>query len=73
MRPDNRLISISDENDLNGFKVLDLNKVADVMGLVYKHMPFGALPLGYDEIIYLPTVSMRTWLLSLTILFHTSL
>ena len=44
-----------------------------MMGLVYKHMPFGALPLGYDEIIYLPTVSMRTWLLSLTILFHTSL
>ena len=87
-------LRFSDENDLNGFKVLDLNKVADVigyfadqinmlyrvklmkllwyadaihfirhgksmMGLVYKHMPFGALPLGYDEIIYLPTVSVE--------------
>ena len=25
-------------------------------GLVYQHMPLGALPIGYNEIIYLPTV-----------------
>jgi len=27
-------------------------------GLVYKHLPFGALPIGYDEIISLPTVKV---------------
>ncbi len=27
-------------------------------GLVYKHMPYGALPIAYDEIIYLPTVKV---------------
>jgi len=27
-------------------------------GLVYKHMPFGALPIAYDEIISLPTVQI---------------
>lgn len=29
-----------------------------ITGLVYKHMPFGALPIAYDEIIYLPTVKV---------------
>lgn len=28
-------------------------------GLVYQHKPFGALPLGYDELIYLPTVRVQ--------------
>ena len=28
-------------------------------GLVYKHMPYGALPLAYDEIIHLPTVKVE--------------
>jgi len=28
-------------------------------GLVYRHMPYGALPLGYDEIIHLPTVKVQ--------------
>lgn len=27
-------------------------------GLVYKHMPFGALPIAFNEIIYLPTVKV---------------
>lgn len=27
-------------------------------GLVYMHMPLGALPIGYNEIIYLPTVKV---------------
>lgn len=27
-------------------------------GLVYKHMPLGALPIAYNEIIYLPTVKV---------------
>ena len=27
-------------------------------GLVYKHMPLGALPLGYNEIIHLPAVKV---------------
>ena len=29
-----------------------------ITGLVYKHMQFGALPIAYDEIIYLPTVKV---------------
>lgn len=28
-------------------------------GLVYRHMPFGALPIAYNEIIYLPTVKVE--------------
>lgn len=27
-------------------------------GLVYKHMPYGALPIAFDEIKYLPTVKV---------------
>lgn len=28
-------------------------------GLVYQHMPLGALPIGYDELIHLPTVKVE--------------
>ena len=31
---------------------------SSMTGLVYKHMPLGALPIAYDEIIYLPTVKV---------------
>ena len=82
-----------DESDLNGYKRLDLDKVACVLGyfarfidklykvklmkllwyadsiyfgryghsmtgLVYKHMPLGALPIAYNELITLPTVKV---------------
>lgn len=82
-----------EESDFNGYKILDMEKIANVMGyfacfvnnlykvklmkllwytdalyykrhgeamtgLVYKHMQFGALPIAYDEIIYLPTVKV---------------
>ena len=30
-----------------------------MFGLVYKHMTYGALPLAYNEIIYLPTVKVE--------------
>jgi putative zinc finger/helix-turn-helix YgiT family protein len=81
------------ENEFNGYKTLDIDKVANVMGyfaqfvdnlfkvklmkllwytdaisflrhdramtgLVYKHMPLGALPIAYDELIFLPTVKV---------------
>ncbi|MBS3949399.1 MAG: DUF4065 domain-containing protein [Peptococcaceae bacterium] len=81
------------KTDLNGYQVLDLNMVGNVIayyadrvpnlykvklmkllwytdalcfrrhrramtGLVYKHMPLGALPLGYNEIIHLPSVKV---------------
>ncbi len=87
-------LSYSEECDYNGYKVLDLEKLASVigymanyvnnlyrvklmkllwyadvlhykrygkamMGLVYKHMTFGALPLGYNEIIHLPNVKVE--------------
>ncbi len=83
-----------EESVYNGYKHLDLKKLADVIGyfanfipnlykvklmkllwyvdvlyfkrygksmtgLVYKHMPYGALPLGYNEIIYLPTICVN--------------
>lgn len=86
-------VKYEQECDFNGYKLLDLEKLADVIGyfacfvnnlykvklmkllwyadalyykrhgkaitgLVYKHMPLGALPIGYDEIIYLPTVKV---------------
>lgn len=84
-------VMFQEESDLNGYKLLDIEKLGDVIGyfacfvnnlykvklmkllwyadtlhykrhgkaitgLVYKHMPLGALPIAYDEIIYLPTV-----------------
>lgn len=86
-------VNYYEENDMNGYKLLSIEKVANVMGyfaqfidslykvklmkllwytdsiffgrygksmtgLVYKHMPLGALPIGYDEIISLPTVKV---------------
>ena len=89
----NYYIDFDVENDLNGYKVLDIAKVANVMayfahyvnrlykvklmkllwysdsiyfkrfgksmtGLVYQHLPLGAVPIGYNEIIYLPTIKI---------------
>lgn len=86
-------VNFEDENELNGYRILNIEKVANVIGyfsrfvdnlykvklmkllwysdalfyarhgkamtgLVYKHMPLGALPIAYDEIIYLPTVKV---------------
>ncbi|KAB3525550.1 type II TA system antitoxin MqsA family protein [Alkaliphilus serpentinus] len=86
-------VNYEEENDLNGYKILDIDKLANVIGyfsqfidtlykvklmkllwyadaiffrrhgksmtgLVYKHMPLGALPIAYDEIIHLPTVKV---------------
>ena len=87
-------VRFTDKNIMNGFKILDLEKVANVIayfakhvnnlykvklmkllwytdaiyfkrygiamtGLVYKHMPLGALPIGYDDIIHLPTITVE--------------
>ena len=86
-------VKFQEESDLNGYKLLDIEKLGDVIGyfacfvnnlykvklmkllwyadtlyykrhgkamtgLVYKHMPLGALPIAYDEIIHLPTVKV---------------
>lgn len=86
-------VNYQDESEFNGYKQLDINKLASVIGyfshfvnnlykvklmkllwyadslhfrrhgksmtgLVYKHMPYGALPIAFDEIIYLPTVKV---------------
>lgn len=86
-------VPYQDESDYNGYKVLDMKKLANVMGyfahftnnlykvklmkllwytdslhfkrhgksmtgLVYRHMPYGALPIAFDEIIYSPTVKI---------------
>jgi putative zinc finger/helix-turn-helix YgiT family protein len=86
-------VNYGEKTELNGYKTLDIEKVANVIGyfsqfienlykvklmkllwyadaifyrrhgnsmtgLVYKHMPLGALPIAYDEIIYLPTVKI---------------
>lgn len=87
-------VNFQEESVFNGYKVLDLEKLASVMGyfanyvnhlykvklmkllwyadilhfkrhgksmtgLVYRHMTYGALPLAYDEIIFLPTVRVE--------------
>lgn len=87
-------VNYQEESAYNGYKVLDLEKLASVMGyfanfvnhlykvklmkllwyadilhfkrhgksmtgLVYRHMTYGALPLAYDEIIFLPTVRVE--------------
>lgn len=87
-------VNYEDESDYNGYRELNLEKVANIIGyfanfvnnlykvklmkllwyadvvnyircgksmtgLVYKHMPYGALPLAYDEIIHLPTVKVE--------------
>ena len=86
-------VNLAEESELNGYKKLDIEKIASVIGyfsqfvdnlykvklmkllwyadaifygrhgksmtgLVYRHMPLGALPIAYDEIIYLPTVKV---------------
>lgn len=86
-------VNFEEETDYNGYKVLDIEKLGNVIGyfaqfanhlykvklmkllwytdviyygrygmsmtgLVYKHMPLGALPIAYDEIIHLPTVKV---------------
>lgn len=86
-------VSFEDETDYNGYKLLDIKKLSNVIGyfaqfvdrlykvklmkllwftdtiffgryghsmtgLVYKHMPLGALPVAFDEIIYVPTVKV---------------
>lgn len=86
-------VNFDEENDFNGYKILDIDKVANVIGyfsrfvenlykvklmkllwytdsiffirynksmtgLVYKHMPLGALPIAYEEIMSLPTVKV---------------
>lgn len=86
-------VNFDEENDFNGYKILDIDKVANVIeyfsqfvdnlykvklmkllwyadsiffgrhgksmtGLVYKHMPLGALPIAYNEITSLPTVKV---------------
>lgn len=86
-------VNYQDESKFNGYKQLDINKLASVIGyfshfvnnlykvklmkllwyadslnfrrhgrsmtgLVYKHMPYGALPIAFDEIVYLPTVKV---------------
>ncbi|PTQ85949.1 putative zinc finger/helix-turn-helix YgiT family protein [Trichococcus patagoniensis] len=92
-------VNYEDESDYNGYRALNLEKVANVVGyfanfvnnlykvklmkllwyadvvnfkrfgksmtgLVYKHMPYGALPLAYDEIIHLPTVTVEEEMLN---------
>lgn len=89
----NSYIEFDEENDLNGYKILDIDKVANIMayfahyvnrlykvklmkmlwyndsvyfkrygksmtGLVYQHLPLGAVPIGYNEIIYMPTIKI---------------
>ena len=92
-------VKFDEENDLNGYKLLDIEKLGNVIGyfasyvnnlykvklmkllwyadalyykrykiamtgLVYKHMPFGALPIALDEIIHLPTVQVKEELIN---------
>lgn len=82
-----------ESSDFNGFKILDVKKLADVMGyfanevsylykvkmmkllwyadavyfkrhghsitgLVYEHMTYGALPIGFSEILSAPTIEV---------------
>ena len=89
----NRYVKYNIESDENGNKLLDIDKVADIIayfanyvsnlykvklmkllwytdvlyfnkygmsmtGLVYQHKPLGALPIGHNEIIYLPVVNI---------------
>ncbi len=92
-------VSYMEETDLNGFKQLDITKVANVIGyfsqfvenlykvklmkllwyadsvffgrhgksmtgLVYRHMPLGALPIACDEILSLPAVKVSEELIN---------
>jgi putative zinc finger/helix-turn-helix YgiT family protein len=86
-------VNYQEENDYNGNKILDIDKLASVMGyfaqftnnlykvklmkllwytdalfykrtarsmtgLVYEHMTYGALPIGFNEILDLPTINV---------------
>lgn len=86
-------VAFDEANDFNGYKILDIDKLASVMGyfaqftsnlykvklmkllwytdalffkrhgrsmtgLVYEHMTYGALPIGFNEILNLPTVKV---------------
>jgi len=89
----NRYVKFNAGCEANGYKLLDLDKIADIIayfanyvgnlykvklmklfwytdvlhfnkhgvamtGLVYQHKQLGALPIGHNEIIYLPTVDV---------------
>jgi transcriptional regulator with XRE-family HTH domain len=89
----NRYVKFNMPCDANGYKLLDIDKIADVIaffakyvnnlykvklmkllwytdvlffnkygmsmtGLIYQHKPLGALPIGHNEIIYLPTINV---------------
>lgn len=86
-------VTFDEANDFNGYKILDIDKLASVMGyfaqfisnlykvklmkllwyadalffkrhgrsmtgLVYEHMTYGALPIGFNEILDLPTIKV---------------
>jgi len=89
----NYYVDFEEESDLNGFKLLDLDKLDKVLGyfakfvnpykvkmmkllwysdvlnfkehgksmtgLVYQHLPMGAVPLGYNEILSLPSIKVE--------------
>lgn len=89
----NYYVDFEEESDLNGFKLLDLDKLNKVLGyfakfvnpykvkmmkllwysdalnfkelgtsmtgLVYQHLPMGAVPLGYNEILSLPSIKVE--------------
>jgi len=87
----NQYVDFDIETDSNGFKLLDVDKIGDILayyanyvnklykvklmkllwyadvlyfkeykksmtGLVYTHMPLGALPIGHNEIVYAHTI-----------------
>lgn len=89
----NYYVDFEEESDLNGHKILDLNKLNRVLcyyaefvnpykvkmmkllwytdalnfkefgtsmtGLVYQHLPMGAVPLGYNEILSLSSIKVE--------------
>ena len=89
----NCYVDFEEESDLNGFKLLDLDKLNKVLGyfakfvnpykvkmmkllwyadalnfkefgtsmtgVVYQHLPMGAVPLGYNEILSLPSIKVE--------------
>ncbi len=87
-------VNYDEPNEFNGNKLLDINKIADLIyyfaatmnnlykvklmkllwyadaifyarhnvsmtGLIYRHMPLGALPIAYNEILMLPTIRIE--------------
>ena len=89
-----KYVAFDEETDINGYKIIDINKINDIIGyiaqkcpnlykvklmkflwyidaihykkygksmtgLVYVHMQYGALPIAYDEITYLPNIVTR--------------